>query len=193
MRKTRFHKTTLVTLSLMGMIASLAPSPLIADEFDGNVRLAVGSKKLDSDEWNTVDRQNEIGVIFDLKKSSWPVSISLDLFFSGKDKNMSGAERGSTSEQHLGVRKIWTISDSKFHPYLGAGIAFIQADYEVIGSQKEGGSGVGYWVGTGVDWHFSKKMSLGADIRYSQADVTILDRDIEAGGFHTTLTLGYRW
>ena len=78
MRKTRFHKTTLVTLSLMGMIASLAPSPLIADEFDGNVRLAVGSKKLDSDEWNTVDRQNEIGVIFDLKKSSWPVSISLE-------------------------------------------------------------------------------------------------------------------
>ena len=165
----------------------------MADEYDGNVRLAFGQKRLDSDDWNTLDRQNEIGVIFDIKKSSWPVSIAFDLIFSGEDKNVPGAERGSTFEQHLGARKIWTINESKFHPYLGAGVAFIQADYELIDSVKDHDNGVGYWIGAGVDWHLSPKMSLGVDIRYSQANVTVLDNKIDAGGLHTMMTLGYRW
>lgn len=193
MDKTRNRKTVLFGLGLMVMAASMAASPVQADEYDGNVRLAFGQKRLDSDDWNTVDRQNEIGMIFDVKKASWPVSVALDLFFSGEDKNVTGEERGSTSEQHLGVRKIWAINDSKFHPYLGGGIAFIQADYEVIGSSKEDGSGVGGWIGAGVDWHLSKRMSLGVDVRYSKADVTINNNDVNAGGFHSVLTLGYRW
>jgi len=192
MNKTQYRKTTIFGLSLIGMVASLAGSPVLADDYDGNVRLAFGQKRLDND-WNILDRQNEIGMIFDIKKSSWPVSISFDMFFSGEDKNIDGTEKGSTSEQHLGIRKIWTINDSKFHPYLGAGVAFIQARYEVVGSEKEDDNGIGAWIGTGVDWHLSKKMSLGVDIRYSQADVTILNEDINAGGLHTVLTLGYRW
>jgi hypothetical protein len=193
MDKTRNRKSVIFGLGLMILFASMAASPVLADEYDGNARLAFGKKRLDSDDWNTLDRQNEIGLIFDIKKTSWPVSIALDLFFSGEDKNVPGAERGSTSEQDLGVRKIWTINDSKFHPYLGGGIAFIQADYEVIDSLKEDGSGVGGWIGTGVDWHFSKRMSLGVDVRYSKADVTINNEDVNAGGFHYLLTLGYRW
>ena len=193
MNKTQNRKTVLLGLGLMALVASMAVSPVLADEYDGNVRLAFGQKQLDSDDWNTLDRQNEIGVIFDLKKASWPVSIALDLLFSGEDKNVPGAERGSTFEQHLGVRKIWAINDSKFHPYLGGGIAFIQADYEVIGSSKEDDGGVGGWIGAGVDWHLSKRMSLGVDVRYSKADVTINNNDVDAGGLHTVLTLGYRW
>jgi len=192
MYKTKHHKTAIFSLCLIGMVASLAGSPVLADDWDGNVRLAFGQKRLDND-WNILDRQNEIGMIFDIKKDTWPVSISFDMFFSGEDKNIIGTEKGSTSEQHLGVRKIWTINDSKFHPYLGAGVAFIQADYEVVGSEKEGDNGIGGWIGTGVDWHLSSKMSLGVDIRYSQADVTIFNDDINAGGLHTLLTLGYRW
>ena len=193
MNKTQNRKTVLLGLGLMALVASMAVSPVLADEYDGNVRLDFGQKRLDSDDWNTLDRQNEIGVIFDLKKASWPVSIALDLLFSGEDKNVPGAERGSTFEQHLGVRKIWAINDSKFHPYLGGGIAFIQADYEVIGSSKEDDGGVGGWIGAGVDWHLSKRMSLGVDVRYSKADVTINNNDVDAGGLHTVLTLGYRW
>jgi len=192
MYKTTHHKTAIIGLSLIGMVASLASSPVLADDYDGNVRLALGQKRLDK-EWGILDRQNEIGMIFDIKKSSWPVSIAFDVFFSGEDKNINGTEKGSSSEQHLGVRKIWTINDSKFHPYLGAGVAFIQADYEVVGSEKDGGNGVGGWIGTGVDWHLSSKMSLGVDIRYSTADVTIFNDDVDAGGLHTFLTLGYRW
>ena len=192
MYKKQYYKMALVSLSLIGVLASLAGNPVMADEFDGNVRLAFGQKRLDSD-WNTVDRQNEIGVIFDIKKTSWPVSIAFDMVFSGEDKNATGAERSHTSEQHLGIRKIWTINDSNFHPYLGGGVAFVQAEYEVIGSDKDDDNAVGAWVGTGVDWHLSPKMSLGVDIRYSTADVTIFDEDIDAGGMHTVLTLGYRW
>ena len=192
MYTTQHHKPAIFGLSLIAMVASLAGSPVLADDYDGNVRVAFGQKRLDND-WSILDRQNEIAMIFDMKQSSWPVSIAFDVFFSGEDKNIQGTEKGSTSEQHLGVRKIWTINDSKFHPYLGAGIAFIQADYEVVGSEKDDDGGVGAWIGAGVDWHLSPKISLGVDIRYSQADVTIFDNDIDAGGLHTLMTLGYRW
>jgi len=69
----------------------------------------------------------------------------------------------------------------------------MQAEYEVIGSVEEDDNGVGTWVGAGVDWHLSPKISLGVDIRYSQAAVTIFDKDIKAGGLPTVMTLGYRW
>ncbi len=193
MNKARQLKTTLFTLGLMGMVSSLAVGPVLADEYDSNVRLLVGQKHLDSDDWNTLDRQNEIGVIFDIKKSSWKASIALDVMGSGEDKNEVGKERGFTLEQHLGLRKIWTIDDLNLSPYLGGGIAFIQAEYEVIGSIKDDDSAVGTWIGTGADWHLTPKMSLGIDIRYSQADVTVFDQDRKAGGLHTGVTLGYRW
>ena len=193
MRTTKSHNTTVFGLSLVSLLAGLAAGPVLADDYDGNVRLAFGQKRLDSDDWNTLDRQNEIGAIFDLKKSTWPVSIALDVFYSGEDENVPGAERGWTSEQHLGVRKIWTFDDSKFHPYLGAGIAFMQAEYEVIDSVQDDGNGIGYWVGAGVDWRVSTNISLGVDVRYSQADVTIFDTDVDAGGLHTLVTLGYHW
>lgn len=196
MYKKQDYKIALLGLSLIGMLAYLTGSPALADElageYDGNVRLVFGQKRLDND-WNTVDRQNEIGVLFDIKKTSWPVSIAFDVLFSGEDKNAAGTERSHTSEQHLGIRKFWTVKDSNFHPYLGGGVAFIQADYEVIGSEQYDDSAVGAWLGTGVDWHLSPKMSLGVDIRYSTADVTIFNEDIDAGGMHTVLTLGYRW
>ena len=193
MRKAQFLKTTLIGLGLIGIVSSLASSPVLADEYDGNVRLFLGQKHLDSDDWNSLDRQNEIGVIFDIKKASWPVRIAFDVFGSGEDKNESGAERGYTIEQHLGVRKIWTLKNSKIHPYLGGGVAFVKAEYEVIDSTKDDDNAVGAWVGAGADWHLSPKMSLGIDIRYSQADVTVFDEEIKAGGLHTGITLGYRW
>ncbi len=196
MHKAQHLKTTLFSLGLIGMASSLASSPVLADEQDSNVRLLVGQKRLDSDDWNTLDRQNEIGMIFDIKKTSWPVSIAFDVMFSGEDKNKPNTERGYTSEQHLGIRKIWTMNHSTFHPYLGGGVALIQASYEkpgVIGSVKEDDNAIGAWIGTGADWHLSPKMSLGIDIRYSQADVTIFNKDLKAGGLHTGITLGYRW
>ena len=193
MKKTQFLKATLISIGLIGLASSLAGSPVLADEYDSNVRLLIGQKRLDSGDWNSLDRQNEIGVIFDIKKPAWPVSIAFDVMGSGEDKNEPGTERGYTLEQHLGIRKFWTMNNSNFHPYLGGGVAFIQAEYEVVGSAKDNDNAVGAWIGTGVDWHLSPKMSLGVDIRYSQADVTIFNNDLKAGGLHTGITLGYRW
>ncbi len=196
MHKTKHLKATLLSLGLIGAVSSLAVSPVLANEYDGNVRLLTGQKRLDSKDWNTVDRQNEIGVIFDVKKPSWPVSIAFDVMFSGEDKNEPGTVRSYISEQHLGIRKMWNINNSAFHPYLGGGIAFIQASNEklgVVGGMKEDDNAVGAWIGLGADWHLSQKVSLGFDVRYSQADVTIFNQELKAGGLHAGITLGYRW
>jgi hypothetical protein len=34
---------------------------------------------------------------------------------------------------------------------------------------------------------------IGFDVRYSKAEVTILNRDIEVGGMHYAETTGYHW
>ena len=193
MKLSRHTKSILISSSVLGMVAGLASSPVLADEVSSNVRLLVGQKYLDSDDWNSLDSQTEIGVLFNIKKASWPVSIAFDVFGSGEDKNETGAERGYTIEQHLGVRKIWTLENSTFRPYLGGGVALVHAEYEVIGSIKDNDNALGAWIGTGVDWHLSPEMTLGLDIRYSKADVKIFDKDIEAGGLHAGITLGYRW
>ena len=193
MKENKFIKSSLKIIAIVGLVSSFPSSPALANNYEGNVRLFLGQKHLDSETWNTLDRQNEIGLFFDIKNSAWPVSIAFDIIGSGEDKNEAGAERGYTIEQHLGVRKFWSIADSGINPYLGGGLALIKAEYEVIGETKDDDRAVGVWVGAGADWHLSQKLSLGIDVRYSQADVTIFDEEIDAGGFHTGVTLGYRW
>ena len=165
MQKPRQIAKIIAGVGLIGIVSGLANIPALADGYDSNVRLFLGQKHLDSEDWNSLDQQNEIGIIFDIKKPSWPVSIALDVMGSGEDKNELGTERGYTLEQHLGVRKIWATDNSKFRPYLGGGLAFIQAESEVTGSAKDDDSAIGAWVGVGADWHISSKMSLGVDIR----------------------------
>ncbi len=72
----------------------------------------------------------------------------------------------------------------------------VQASNEklgVVGGMKEDDNAVGAWIGLGADWHLSQKVSLGFDVRYSQADVTIFNQELKAGGLHAGITLGYRW
>ncbi|MEW6378941.1 MAG: hypothetical protein AB1611_04970 [bacterium] len=45
-------------------------------------------------------------------------------------------------------------------------------------------SALGFWIGGGIYWTISKIFNLGLQIRYSKAEVTIFEEDVEAGGLH---------
>ena len=166
-----------------------------ANEWTGNVNFFLGKKTLEENDWGTADEQAEFGVLMDFKQSHWPVSIAIDLLDS--EDVVSIFTSGSTSEFDIGVRKIWEVANSSIRPYIGGGLAFINAEIRTASlfsdavSQNDNGTGI--WFGGGVYWTLGQHFNLGLDLRYSQADVTLFDENIDAGGTHAGIILGYHW
>lgn len=168
------------------------------DNFSGNISGYLGQKSLDDNDWDNIDRQGSLGIIFDFKKQSWPVSIALDVIVSGNEDTDAGIKtEGGALEVDLGVRKIFELSNSSIRPYIGGGLALIGAGARnsVGGStiSDEDDTGTGAWIGGGMYYAATKSLNIGLDLRYSQAEVTLLDEDREAGGFHTGITVGYHF
>jgi opacity protein-like surface antigen len=189
---------TLLTSALM-LISGLT----IAAEFTGNVSGLHGNKKLDNDDWGDFDSQSEFGVISDFKMTNWPVSIAVDAFISAdsdddvyNDNNDNIDIDAVTTELHVGVRKIWNISGTNLSPYIGGGLAYVNGyqETEINGNETDDDdSDIGTWIGTGIYWRPISHLNIGFDLRYSQAEVTINDQDLETGGLHTGVFAGYHW
>ena len=84
----------------------------------------------------------------------------------------------------------------KFHPYIGGGIAFVGGGFErrsSIGGGDNKDSTTGLWIGTGAYWNLNQNINLGFDLRYTDAEISLFNTDIDAGGTHASITLGYNW
>ena len=155
MKSSTFNKVAISSLLLLSLSAVQAGDSQLSDQFTGNVSGYLGQKSLDDNDWSKLDQQGSLGVIFDFKKESWPVSIAVDLIVSGDiEKTGSLKDEGGTLETHLGVRKIFKLSNSSIQPYIGGGIAIIGASIKhknngSITSESDDTS-TGAWAGTGV-------------------------------------------
>lgn len=179
------------------LLLVLALPPAHAGDWTGNISGYLGQKSLDDSDWAELDQQCGAGVIFDIKKKEWPVSIALDIVGSG-DVHEEGSlkHKGFTVEQHIGVRKIFDFENSSVKPYIGGGIAFIFAKLEDEGGGanfSQDDNTVGAWLGAGMYVEITSHFIMGLDVRYSQAEVTLLDKEREAGGLNTGITIGYHW
>lgn len=188
-------------IAALPLLLLMATSSAHADDsqsagWTGNVSGYLGVKTLDEDDWQEMDTQSAIGVIADFKQNSWPFSIAIDLIGSGDVHEVGALEDvGYTVENHIGVRKIFT-TNSSFMPYIGGGVAIVNAGFEnkaPSGTVKEDDSALGSWIGAGTYLQITQNFNLGLDIRYSKAEVTLNDIDLEAGGLHAGITAGYHW
>ena len=166
-----------------------------ANAWTGNANAFFGQKTLDKEDWEPADKQLELGVLVDFKQSQWPVSIAIDLLTSRDEVTVSGVDiEARTSEFDIGVRKIWQVSDSSIRPYIGGGIAFISAETkETSTNASVNDTEAGLWLNGGIYWTLTQYFNLGFDLRYSQADVSFFGTDVEAGGTHVGVILGYHW
>lgn len=168
-----------------------------ASGFTGNVNFFLGQKALESNDWAPLEDQVAFAVLFDFKLSGWPVSLAVDTLGSYDDITIAGnTVEGSTAELDIGVRKIWEPAGSSVRPYIGGGLAFINAEVRESYSYytySDDDTGMGFWLNGGVYWTLSHHFNLGLDLRYSQAEVTVFDYDAEAGGTSAGLILGYHW
>jgi opacity protein-like surface antigen len=191
----------LSTLLIMAMPAAHADDlqavEITTDGWTGNVSGYVGRKSVDDDDWPNLDPQWSVGVVSDFRKQTWPVSIAVDLIFAGDDHKIGANEvTGGTMEMHLGARKIFILENSSFSPYVGGGLAIIYATLE---NEKAGvtidddDTKLGAWIGVGTYYAVTPSLNLGLDVRYSKAEVTLFDKEREAGGLNVGITVGYHW
>jgi len=188
--------TALSTLLFMAMPAAHADDTQ-TDGWTGNVSAYLGHKSVDDTDWPNLDSQTSVGVISDFRKQSWPVSIAADLIFAGT-VHESGAneDTGGTSEIHLGARKVFTLENSSFRPYVGGGVAFVNAILENVNAGvtvDDDDRAVGAWLGAGTYYAVTPSFNIGLDVRYSKAEVTLFDKEREAGGLNAGITAGYHW
>jgi len=198
MKTSKILNATLSSVLLLTVSAAQADGIQEDNAFTGNVSGFLGQKSLEDKDWGSLDEQGSLGVISDFKKESWPVSIAVDLIVSGDVEEVGVLEDfGGSLETHLGVRKIFEISDSSFQPYIGGGASLITAsiEHKISGSRvsKSDDSATGYWVGAGMYYAMNDHFNIGVDVRYSEADVTIFDVERKAGGVYSGITAGYHW
>jgi hypothetical protein len=172
------------------------PAP-VACQGTGNVNAFLGMKVLDEDDWEPVEEHVEIGILFDARPINWPISIAGGLLYSeGEETEMDIKLEGNTLEFDVGVKKIFENA-SIVRPFLAGGAAFIQAETEgsVFGIFDFGDDtdAIGLWVSGGAYLTLSEHFNLGLDIRWSKAEADWYREDIELGGFHAGLLLGYHW
>ena len=155
-------------------------------------RKCEGAKILDDDDWEPLDEQSEGGILIDFKPKSWPISIAIDFLHSSDEQDVGVAVlnfgtfnvnlEGNTTEFNLGVRKIWD-NLSKVRPFIGGGIAFINAEVKgtALGvSVSDDNTGLGVWFDGGVYFTLGKHFNIGADVRWSKAEVNLFNIDGEA-------------
>ena len=186
----------LSTLLLMAVPAAHADDTQ-ADGWTGNVSGYIGHKTVDDKDWPNLDSQGSVGVISDFGKQSWPVSIAADLIIAGTvDESGANKDTGGTIETHLGVRKIFTLENSSFRPYVGGGVALVSAvlENENAGVKVDDDDNtIGAWVGAGTYYAVTPSFNIGLDVRYSKAEVTLFDKERDTGGLNAGITAGYHW
>jgi outer membrane protein W len=64
---------------------------------------------------------------------------------------------------------------------------------------NDSGNGFGYWLNAGFIYSMKNGFNVGVDLRYSDASATVQPTgtseslDLDSGGIHYGILLGYRW
>ncbi|WP_448248399.1 outer membrane beta-barrel protein [Thalassotalea agariperforans] len=176
------------------LLLAVIPNKLaLAEEhWENRISILLGKKHLDKDDF--VDNKHPaFGINLDIKRKSWPVSIAVDLMSSGEEiKSEHRKIERVTGGLHLGIRKYWLFNN--IEPYVGGGINLAVAERKkIINNQieKQDDDDTGYWLATGVNWKFDNQIFIGAEVRYSDAEVTLFDSKINTGGLYSVFKVGY--
>jgi opacity protein-like surface antigen len=181
------------------VLLSIGAGSVLAAGVEGNVNLLFGMKYLEEDDWEPVEDQLLLGVMFDITPPGSPVAFAVDFFATGdEDDYYDGFDyfviTGNTSELDLGIR--WYTPPSMVRGYIGGGLALVNAEkkVETNGAEaSEDDNAVGFSLNGGLVVTLINHLNLGLNARYSQAEVDIAGIDVEAGGFALAGLVGYHF
>jgi len=200
---------------MLALVPGLLATPALAA---GDVNLFYGQKQLSESRLEDagVEGQTEFGIQLSLD-FDWPVALAIDVLSSTGDNTIDVPAAYvvqyttdvSTLEFDVGVRKFWREG---IRPYVGGGFGWMQLDakqsvFRSFGPQltatdvlvDDSDSGFGYWLDTGFIFTMKSGFNVGVDLRYSDASATVQPNgtseslDLDSGGMHYGILLGYRW
>lgn len=159
----RYGLRILVALSLVvaGTVPALA---------DASLSAVVGWRTLfHQSEWEPLDQQNEIGIMFDAGKATSPVRVDVAYHVS-KERSSTASEScmGNESthvrmtEGSVGALRYFRSGAGRTRPYVGGGGAIIGVNAHDV--CREGTSFALYGRG-GALWRVGSRFSLGIDSR----------------------------
>jgi len=173
---------------IIAALVLLLPTSALAG---GEINLFYGQKSLDEDDWGPMDTHQAIGLELTFGHE-WPVAVAIDFFKTEDDTTFEGLKiTGETQEIDGGVRYLFR-KQKKVQPYLGGGLAFIDAEFSSMGVGISD-SAVGLWIAGGVNFRIGKYFNLGLDLRSSSAEVEMVGIKGEAGGVYAGVLVGFRW
>lgn len=171
--------------------------------YHGNLNLFVGQKWLTESEWAPVAEQPELGLMLAFGEERLTVHFALDAYYArsevaNPDPTVTTRVKGTSGELSIGVRKLWELGAT--HPYIGGGASIVTVREDLDGPSgrvTHDDRGYGGYAQLGVFWRLAGHLNLGIEARYNKVDADMGDtfsvRDVEAGGFHAGLLIGYGW
>lgn len=198
--------STLPFLIALGACASVpvssqrVPPPPPALVHSSQLDFFFGVRSLDQDDWAPVEDHGVIGITFVHEPEESAVGLELGFAASGEkedDVPFGGGTvdvEGRTSEISAGVRKTFVREEGFVHPYLGAGIAAIRAEFEGSPGSKDDDSSPGIYFHGGMDFDLGTNFLLGFDMRFlGGTDITLFGDDGTADYAQFVIFLGVRF
>ncbi|WP_038173756.1 MULTISPECIES: outer membrane protein [Vibrio] len=184
-----------ILITTIGLV--LLPSGVVnATNSQTSIKVMVGNKTLESN-WGKNNSMHTFAVLSTFQPAALPFGIAFDLHGNSYENKVAGKTTESAiGEMNIGLRYQPQITSNVFTSYLGSGVSFVAVELEEINSGTKtthDGTGTGYWVGGGIDFHFYSQWSMGLDARYSSVDVELSGEKRDAGGFGWGATLGYHF
>jgi hypothetical protein len=188
---------------VVALVALLLTFTPVRADADGHVNFLIGQKSLSDSDAEPFDEGLGFGAMMSFGRTDWPIHIAVDVLGYGDTEEAFGADwTGATFEVAVGVRKIWTVGNTR--PYIGGGIGVVGAAVEIDGNgsfldDQGDGNGFGPWAGGGVFWRLGERFNLGVDVRWNKAEIDLdydsggTVEDVNVGGLAYGLTVGFGW
>ena len=180
--------------SALGACASVSPGPRATpaqgvEPRDHRIEIVLGQRDL-GDDFEPVEEQFTVGLdysrMFGDGRFAWSVGAS----YSNDEKIINGVPNqtlgpagvgqfvditGTLIQVDVGARVFLTAPDARVRPYVGAGLAFVQAQTEVNSTSGDDSSFGGLLRG-GVDFRLTEALFLGLEAR------SLLGTDLDING-----------
>ena len=204
------HKDTVVlrdTVVMGNQGDTSLPPPKALKEFRKgwtfNVNLGMGMKFLDKVDWGELEiqRQTEFRLATDARQPRWPINVAFDYmhsysqekFYIDTTTGRTVAYKGTTDELNLGVRKIFDRKLYSMRPFVGGGLGYISTSFfKDLEKSFQNGS-LGMWADGGIYWELERHFNIGVEGIWSWAEIPIVVVDVNAGGLHVEMLVGYHW
>jgi opacity protein-like surface antigen len=136
--------------------------------------LYAGLRQFDEEDFDPVEDQGMLGIEFSHEGSGSGPGFEIGLMGSRDDGEFSGFDvEGRTGEIYGGLRKSFQLE--RVRPYIGGGLSYIDAEFDVGAVGEDDGSLAGYVHG-GVAFDLGESFFLGIDVRW------LMFSEIEIGG-----------